>query len=414
MSTCFMCWDGLLRKPRGATPQKHPQLGEQEEAMKAALAFVTEGSALASLLNSNDMSLVHFELWPENHPDVPGRLFNNNAIFIVTARAHGTADVTNVELVLRILNCHAWRKGRNGQSEVATLKLLEAHAMPCTPRVIDFAVDAATSPLKCEFILMEKLPGIQLRKIWADLSISERAAYLQQLKDWLTKLHEIPRPQGAGGPLASFRLVDGKVVADQPIVLVDGPSLPQESRNGFCDYATAIIEDACCRMPMSDLRVRLKELVKVDLQEYARKHEYYGVAPEYLRLCHNDLNLSNILCDPQLRVITGVVDWEGASWGFTDQDALEFQEHCEGNEEILHYFPTAPGETERRNFLVLLRDVPGLHFFNATWYGAIADASQRQAASIEEGKSAEHAVWQWFERKGKSELTFQQHPVLCS
>ena len=54
----------------------------------------------------------------EQHPDVPGRLFNNNAIYLLQARKAQEEE----ELVLRILNCHAWRKGRNGTSEVGVLK----------------------------------------------------------------------------------------------------------------------------------------------------------------------------------------------------------------------------------------------------------------------------------------------------
>ena len=72
-------------------------------------------------------------LGKEKNPDVPGRLFNNNAIFTITA-----ADAASFEraLVLRVLNCHPWRRSRNGPNEVATLKWLEAgmpFAMPAMP-----------------------------------------------------------------------------------------------------------------------------------------------------------------------------------------------------------------------------------------------------------------------------------------
>ena len=434
-----------MRKPKCETVRPHPELWEQEKAMQAALSRVTEDS-VAALLKCNNMSLVHFALWPENNPDVPGRLFNNNAIFTVTAKK----DRNHVELVLRILNCHAWRRGRNGQSEVATLKWLEMHSMPLTPRVIDFAVDAASSPLGCEFILMEKLPGIQLRRIWAQVEESQRVLYLQQLKDWLRQLHEIPRPPGHG-PLASLRLADSsKILADRPIVLVDGPALPETSRRGFAEYAKSIIEDACSRLPASELKEALEKVIHVDLREYAKNYEENGqglVPSECLRLCHNDLNLGNILCDSEK--ITGIVDWEGACWGFTDQDVLDFQSLAvDAADGLMEECVTAPGHRERRRLMELLRELPGkedqsvedvweitktaalwkimffvwpfgilnvvlqptpwnsklagLYFFNATWYGALADASEREVASLEEGKSAEQAVWQWFQRKHES------------
>eukprot|EP00438_Fugacium_kawagutii_P015436 Skav221568 [mRNA] locus=scaffold1376:435122:435859:- [translate_table: standard] len=241
---------------------------------------------------------------------------------------------------------------------------------------------------------MERLPGIQLREIWGDLDAVQRLDYLQQLKDWLTKLYDIPRPPGVGGPLASLRLgQDGTVVADQPIILVDGPSLPQRSRQGFADLATAIIQDACHRLPALDLGPKLERVVAVDLKEYAQRYEPKGAPSEYLRLCHNDLNPGNILCDPSSRKITGIVDWEGASWTFTDQDALDFQALSGTDLE----FASAPGKEERRHFMELLQEVPCLYFFNATWYGAISDGSQRQAASINEGKSAEEALRRWFQ-----------------
>ena len=364
--------------------------------MQRALQGVDEAS-IEGLLESNGLKLIHFALLPEKNPDVPGRLFNNNAIFTITA---ADAATQHRALVLRVLNCHPWRQRRNGPNEVATLKWLEAQSMPLTSRVIDFSVDGKSSPLHCEFILMEKLPGVQLRHLWPSLTMSERLVYLRQLVEWLHTLYAVPRPGGDRPGLASLRLDDeGEVVADQPVVLVDGPTLPTASKHGFAALATSILEDACSRLPSGSLKEALEGVIRKDLCEYAARYEQEGAPAEELRLCHNDLNLGNILVLPEEGRLSGIVDWEGASWGFTDQDLLDLDELAQScgaaGQLVLGVLRPAPGHVERQRLMELLREVPGLYFFNATWYGALADQAARKAASLNESRLAEEAILRW-------------------
>jgi hypothetical protein len=43
-------------------------------------------------------------------------------------------------------------------------------------------------------------------------------------------------------------------------------------------------------------------------------------------VCHGDLHLGNLLCDPVTGQLTAVIDWESASWGPREADANEFQQ----------------------------------------------------------------------------------------
>ena len=109
------------------------------------------------------------------HGPVPQRRFANNAIFSVAAASSDSGE--QQPLILRICNTHAWRRGRMTANEVASMRWAAAHGVPHVPRVLAFSADAGESPLGCEFILMERLPGRPLRSL-----LHAAAAHFQNVR----------------------------------------------------------------------------------------------------------------------------------------------------------------------------------------------------------------------------------------
>lgn len=219
-------------------------------------------------------------------------------------------------------------------------------------------------------------------------------AEVSQLEAWVARLHAVPAPAGLEeGPIASLRLAEsGEVRADRPLVIVDGPTLPESSRKSFYALGEAILKDALERLADCPLRRALLE-VHGCFEMSAKRAE----ANEATCLCHNDLNLGNVLaawkpkriqlftlrgwisygvscnlapfrtdvwlifskcrceplfldalCEADEGEISGVVDWEGAGFTFKDQDLEDLREM--GGSQL--------PDAKRLRLMELLREVP--------------------------------------------------------
>lgn len=148
-------------------------------------------------------------------------------------------------------------------------------------------------------------------------------------------------------------------------------------------------------------------------------------------VCHGDLHLGNLLCDPVTGQLTAVIDWESASWGPREADANEFQQMlmhqqheddendhhdddddaeaaagaaeaaaaaAEEVERLLpahHHrqpIPASAGSWERSLLAPLLLSIRFLHFFHASWWGHFKTMEGRRAAIPNEAKEAEDTL----------------------
>ena len=78
---------------------------------------------------------------------------------------------------------------------------LKSQGVPLIPAVLDWSAAAPSSPRGCEYVLMERAAGVELRQIWDSLTEREQTAYNQQLADWVRSVGALPRPAPAGVPL---------------------------------------------------------------------------------------------------------------------------------------------------------------------------------------------------------------------
>lgn len=68
-------------------------------------------------------------------------------------------------MILRIANPHKfWERGRT-ENEVAVLKYVAKNTSIPVPRVWSYSIDKAISFIGCQYILMDKLPGVTLNEL---------------------------------------------------------------------------------------------------------------------------------------------------------------------------------------------------------------------------------------------------------
>ena len=72
---------------------------------------------------------------------------------------------TNEELVLRIYNPHRFWGNLRSQNEVSLLKYLNKSTKIPVPKVLSHSSNRSTSLLGCEYLLMNRIPGVLLDDI---------------------------------------------------------------------------------------------------------------------------------------------------------------------------------------------------------------------------------------------------------
>ncbi|KAL8724041.1 MAG: hypothetical protein Q9166_008165 [cf. Caloplaca sp. 2 TL-2023] len=95
------------------------------------------------------------------------------------------------QVVAKIPCPNAGRAMYSTASEVAVLQYVNSFTKVPAPRVLGWSADA-TNPVGAEYIIMEKAPGIQLFKIWEDLSATNRLNFIKsltQLEHQLASIH---------------------------------------------------------------------------------------------------------------------------------------------------------------------------------------------------------------------------------
>ena len=148
------------------------------------------------------------------------------------------------------------------------------------------------------YIIMERLPGRGIPKVWKTLSEAHLDKICEQLRTMLAELRALQPPPGTGvqscvgGSLRDFRIPHCrprmgpfKTVQEFHIWLRDGLQVD-------ADPASDTTED------------------DVEVRKMATLQDGPWPPPVFT---HGDLNASNILIDDE-NVITGIIDWETAGW----------------------------------------------------------------------------------------------------
>ncbi|KAK2768758.1 hypothetical protein FQN54_000614 [Arachnomyces sp. PD_36] len=167
---------------------------------------------------------------------------------------------------------------RVSKNEGNALLLLEKHTSIAAPRLINATIDNE----KRGFLLMTKVPGIPVEKVFYRMTYEERDQLAKDLGKCIYQYRRIPNDNkylicdSVGGPVTDHR--------------TDEPSGPYKSKADFLDYFTEDLGDARNKRPISVL--------------YDKEHQ--------VCFTHSDLHLSNILVSSGQ--LSGIVDWENSGF----------------------------------------------------------------------------------------------------
>ncbi|KAG6152029.1 hypothetical protein E4U51_000513 [Claviceps purpurea] len=264
------------------------------------------------------------------------------------------------EVVAKIPNPNAGRPHFTIASEVATMKF--AREVLCTdvPKVYDWSSRAQETPVGAEFILMEKVNGVELQQVWPRMEVEDRRELVKAVtayqKFWASvtfdkygSLYFTEDFKGENITSLVYTKEKGQKVEDSRFVI--GPST---SRDMF-DYGRGVVEFyrgpwssleeyhaaigkreiACVQhhshLQPSSLTLRgpglyqpTREKKLAALQSYLKLLKYVLPANRSLgssHLWHEALHAGNIFVDPDNPSrIVGIIDWQS-----TESSPLYFQ-----------------------------------------------------------------------------------------
>lgn len=146
------------------------------------------------------------------------------------------------------------------------------------------------------YIIMEKMAGTSLDKLWDRLDTSQKVETAGQLKASFISLRNLPHP-GFFGSLDKSKLRDFLFVTDEPMPSIDAPFATEE----------ALVDGVLDRFLAEDPD-RLRH--KADYYRHVLHQVFRGNGQPVFT--HADLQLKNILLQPDGRI--ALLDWAASGW----------------------------------------------------------------------------------------------------
>ncbi|KAG6020783.1 hypothetical protein E4U40_005847 [Claviceps sp. LM458 group G5] len=254
------------------------------------------------------------------------------------------------EVVAKIPNPNAGQPHFTTASEVATMKFAREVLNTPLPEVYDWCSRAQETPVGAEFILMEKLDGVELQEVWPQATLEDRLELIKAVaayqKSWASvsfeqfgSLYFAEDFEGENIPALVYTDDQGRRVEDPRFVI--GPSTGREMFddgrgdidfnrgpwNSVEEYHAAIgrREIACVQhishLPPSPVSLQGPGLYQPTREKKVAALECYLKLLKYLlpadrslgssHLWHDDLHVGNIFVDPGNRTrIIGLIDWQ--------------------------------------------------------------------------------------------------------
>ena len=260
--------------------------------------------------------------------------------------------------------------------EVATLSYLREHTSIPVPRVISHS-STSDNEVGCEWILMEKIPGVALADVWRDIDLETKSRVTRSIVGYVRQLRDLRRRFTGIGTLyfreeidtfnAAVRVLcteDEKYVLGPlttPYMFAGGRKLrvPRDlgPYSNDAEYIAALAASEREDMKLlllpdahlysdfdKDLAEDAEEIIQVLDELQPILSVLFPSQPRNFALHHRDLSLSNILVDRETYQITGIVDWECVGTRPHWEDTYpQFLLGPEITEEIE---PLAPGDTD--------------------------------------------------------------------
>lgn len=221
------------------------------------------------------------------------------------------------------------------RGEVATLQWVRANTDIPVPKVMAFQ-DSNDNEIGFEWILMELMPGKPAYRRWRTMSMPQKVAFTVRVAEFQAQLFH------CGDPNTTFRNI-GTLEADYEKGTVDNPKtfapgklisydffvgdhlrydVPRGPFRSSYDWLSAelnliIMEQTAAIEKDEEEKDKedAEEILRPARQLLALLPKLFPMAqdsPEMTAICHDDLNLNNILVDDEGK-ITAVVDWECVS-----------------------------------------------------------------------------------------------------
>ena len=154
-----------------------------------------------------------------------------------------------------------------------------------------FVLDESRDVIPYPFIIMEELPGKTLGTLWGTLSMEQKNDYIDKLGELLGKIHNLDSNK--------IKLAEGQNVS---------------FRVGFENR-------------INDIVTKLHESKVFSEEKILKIKDFYLNNPLFqgniqLSLIHSNYNFANILVDAG--VIQGVIDWEWARFGHSEDELAVF------------------------------------------------------------------------------------------
>ncbi|KGQ10237.1 hypothetical protein BBAD15_g4413 [Beauveria bassiana D1-5] len=146
------------------------------------------------------------------------------------------------------------------------------------------------------YIIMERIAGESLDKMWDGFDTTAKLAIIQKLKETFISLRDLPH-DGFFGSLDKTKLRDFLFVADEPMPAIDSPFNTEE----------ALIEGVLDRFLAEDPD-RLRHKAAYYRQVLSKVFKGNG-QPVFT---HADLQLKNIMLQPDGRIV--IIDWAASGW----------------------------------------------------------------------------------------------------
>ncbi|KAJ5952684.1 uncharacterized protein N7479_011097 [Penicillium vulpinum] len=225
-------------------------------------------------------------------------------------------------------------------SEVAALNFVKTHTTIPVPKVLAWSADS-TNPVGAEYIVMERVPGVQIFKKWDEMGESNRISIIKRLTQWERELAEIPFP-ASGSLYHKSSLKDHELISLDPSVDPDGlfcvgPSCDsawpiQHSPSVHCgpwktigDLGESLINRSLFKSqhhlnpkPTASLNGSLEEhlitlgMAKEIMSVVANNPKL--LAQSQPTLWHTDLHMGNIfVAEDDPANVTGFIDWQHTS-----------------------------------------------------------------------------------------------------
>lgn len=145
-----------------------------------------------------------------------------NKIYIIEVKEK-KISFNKKELILRINNPHLFWKKRRNQNEVSIMKYIKQNTIIPVPEILSYSNDPLKSILGCEYILMEKVPGIILSNIIDKINADELSDnIINQMISYYKILREIKTEKMDKNKIGCFKkdLEITDLIFDGPIVKI--------------------------------------------------------------------------------------------------------------------------------------------------------------------------------------------------